>query len=109
MNIGIIENKRDPTLFAVHSGDRTDDGSWPSYDLENDKDIDFQGELVGHLLEGQVAVLMSAGADKLRYISGSAVAVNHEGHAVTVSLDDIYATAASYFGVTEKEITLAEY
>ena len=41
LGIGIFQHDDDPTLFAVHPGDHTDDGSWLSCDFENDKEIDF--------------------------------------------------------------------
>jgi hypothetical protein len=109
LGISIVERKDDTTLFAVHPGDRTDDGSWPSYDLETDEVVGFEDELAKHLLKGQIAVLITAGAERLRYISGSAVAVNHQGRAVVVMLDDIYQKAAHQFRVPEAEITRAEY
>lgn len=47
-----------------------------------------------HLIDGDVAVFMEAGAEKQRYISGSAVAVNNRGEVVSLGLDDIYDKAA---------------
>jgi len=85
LGIGIFKHDDDPTLFAVHPGERTDDGSWPSYDLEKDEDIDFADELARHLLKGQIAVLMTAGAKS-----------RHE-------------KAARRFRVREEEITRAEH
>jgi hypothetical protein len=107
--LGIIENKQDPGLFAVHSGNSTDDGSWPSYDMEDDTEIDLVAELAQHLPKRQVAILMEVGAEKLRYLTGVAVAVNHKGRAAVVSLDDIYRKAARTFRVPENEITPAVY
>lgn len=101
---------RKEDMFAVYS-DCPDSGGWPSerYErVEEDGDddftedwvaIDLPNELSAHLAEGQVAVLMEAGAEKLRYISGWAVAVNHEGKTVMVSLSNIYDLAEKAFGV----------
>lgn len=87
----------------------TDEGYWPSsvYNDETgeDRDIDFVHELSEHLTEDSVAVLMSAGAEKLRYITGYAVAVNHKGELVEVSLDDIYELATAKFGITPTSAT----
>ena len=86
-------------LYAIRSED-FDTGCWPStrYDDE-DEDLNLTGELAEHLAEGEVAVLMEAGAEKLRYISGWAVAVNHKGEEVSISLYNIYDLAEKTFGV----------
>jgi hypothetical protein len=76
---------------------RSDHGCWPSsrYDEKTDDDveIDLPTILAKHLTDGQVAVLMECGAEKLRFIVGLAVAVNNRGEQVCVSLDDIYERA----------------
>lgn len=72
----------------------TNEGGWPSwrYDEENDEDIevDLPALVAPHLAEGQVAVLIESGAEKLRYVAGAAIAVNKRGDRVCVSLEDIY-------------------
>ena len=107
--LGLSKNSEDATVFAIHSGNSTDGGSWPSYDMEDDTEIDLVAELAQHLPKGQVAVLMEIGAEKLRYLSGIAIAVNHKGRAAVVSLDDIYRKAARTFRVPENEISQAAY
>lgn len=109
LHLGIFEHDQDHGLFAIHPGDWCDNGSWPSCDLETDEEIDIADQLSKHLAEGQVAVLMTAGAEKLRYITGYAIAVNADGDVVSVSLDDIYAKAAESFKVAESAITQAVY
>ncbi len=81
------------------------------WDTENDTDIDFDPavQICPHMVKGQVLVLMEAGAEKLRYITGHAQAYHSDGRNVTVSLTDIYAKAAEAFGVNEKSITAAQY
>lgn len=37
-----------------------------------------------------MAVLEEVGAEKLRYLIGQALAVNHRGETISVSIDDIY-------------------
>jgi hypothetical protein len=54
-------------------------------------------------------VLMEIGAEKLRYLTGIAIAVNHKGRAAAVSLDDVNSKAAHTFRVQENEITQAAY
>ncbi len=98
-----------PDVFAVYPDDSGDDGSWPSYDLDSDTEIAFEAELALHLAKGEIAVLMQAGAEKLRYVNGVAIAVNAKGRIVALTLDDIYGKAARSFRVPEARISRAEY
>lgn len=50
--------------------------------------------IADHLIEGDVAVLLEVGAEKLRYLTGTAVAVNSRGEHVGLSLDEVYQRAA---------------
>jgi hypothetical protein len=59
-----------------------------------------------HLAEGSVAVIVEAGAEKLRYVHGHAVAVNSKGEQLCIGLGDIYEMAEKRFG---GEVTRAEY
>ncbi len=52
---------------------------------------------------------MEIGAEKLRYLTAVAIAVNHKGRAVVVSLDDVYRKAARTFRIQKNEITQAAY
>ena len=107
--LGVFRNKENADLFAIHGGETTDDGSWPSYDVEGDTEIDLVVELAQHLPKGQIAVLMEIGAEKLRYLTGVAIAINHKGRVVELTLNDIYRKAARTFRVPESEITQATY
>jgi hypothetical protein len=107
--LGVFRNKESADLFAIHGGETTDDGSWPSYDVEGDTEIDLVSELAQHLPKGQIAVLMEIGAEKLRYLTGVAMAIDHKGRVVEVTLSDIYRKAARAFRVAESEITQATY
>jgi hypothetical protein len=62
------------------------------------KDIDFFGLLAKHLVPGQVAVVMEAGAEKMRYVCGYAWAVNAAGKVNEVSLGEIYKKAEKLAG-----------
>jgi hypothetical protein len=42
---------------------------------------------------------MEIGAEKLRYLTGIAIAVNHKGRVAVISLDDVYRKAARTFRV----------
>lgn len=95
------EEDGQPRRFAI-SADTGDCCGWPMYDWADDGsdtvEIDFPEELAQHLAEGEVAVLIEIGNEKLRYLTGCAVAVDHTGETLVVSLDDIYEEAAKAFG-----------
>jgi len=106
--LGVFKNENNPDYFAIYSADN-DSGSWPSYDLESDTEIDLVAELAQHLPKGQVAVLMEVGAEKLRYLTGVAIAVNPKGRVIDLTLGYIYRKAARTFRIPESQITRAEY
>ena len=49
------------------------------------------------------------GVSAVGYLTGIAIAVNHKGRAVAVSLDDVDRKAARTFRVPENEISQAAY
>ena len=65
------------------------------YDPETGEDVEanFEQELASHLAPGEVAVFMQIGWEKLRYLTGWAWAVNHEGKLVTCDIAEIYELA----------------
>ena len=67
--------------------------------------LDFMDELSEHLADDEVAILHEAGAEKLRYINGFAIAINNKAERRTISLDDIYVHAKEL----GKNVTLAQY
>jgi hypothetical protein len=73
-------------------------GGWPHVRGDDCEEFDFVGELSQHLAEGEIAVLIEAGNEKLRYITGHAVAVNSHGQRTEISLYDIYDQAHKVFG-----------
>lgn len=89
-------------LYAIGPDEHDDSGSWPTYlyDEETDEELEVNvpDELVEHLADGYVAVLMEAGAEKRRYVNGYAVAIHSSGEVVSLSLDDIYQKAKEAFG-----------
>lgn len=71
-----------------------DTGGWVTL-MEDEKtgediEVDLAAIISEHLADDEVAVLMEAGHEKLRYISGYAQAINARGERRTVSLADIY-------------------
>ena len=95
--------------FGIAPGNGDDSGGWPTSiyheDTDECEDIEVAGQLAVHLADGEVAVLMEVGNEKLRYVAGSAVAVNHKGETTSVDIDDIYQAAL----VLGPNITRAEY
>lgn len=86
------------------------DQGWPSSYIDEhgeDFDLDLPMELATHLADGEVAILMEVGNEKLRYLTGYAVAVNSKGDIISVGLDEIYKKAATAFN--NHDITRAEY
>jgi hypothetical protein len=90
--------------FAVLSN--AEDGSFMSYPDDSDSLCIVDG-IHEHLQEGEVAVFLECGHEKLRYVGGRAIAVHSSGKQTWLHLSDIYAKAKEAFGVAE--ITLAEY
>ncbi|TXH45790.1 MAG: hypothetical protein E6Q97_30805 [Desulfurellales bacterium] len=117
---------KDPEVFSQWAGELSvevltgdegrvglaaaDEGYWPSSRWDDDRkdyvDVDFVSELVAHLQEGEVAVLVTAGAEKLRYVTGHAVAINSSGETLHVDISDIYDKAKAEWHISP---TLAEY
>lgn len=85
-----------------NASDMSDSGGFPNdrYDEDEDDFVEFDwGYVAQRMAEGHVLVIMEAGAEKLRYISGWAQAWNKEGQHVGISLDDIYEKARAAFGI----------
>ena len=107
--LGVFKSERGPDILAIHPGDSTDSGGWPSYDMEKEEEFELEAELAQHLAPGQVAILLEVGTEKLRYLTGQAIAVNAKGRVVDVALGEIYRKAARAFRIPEGEISRAEY
>jgi hypothetical protein len=68
-------------------------------------DMDLVHELSEHLVEGEVAILMEAGAEKLRYISGYALAIHSNGEWLNLSLNDIYKMCEEKWDITPTDVS----
>lgn len=81
------------------------------WDQGTDTAIDFDPAVLicPYMQKGEVLVMIEAGAEKLRYISGYAQAWHSDGRYVSLSLTEIYKKAAKKFGVSMSKITAAEY
>jgi hypothetical protein len=92
-DVSILQQKDD--YFAV-AGDSF--GGWPTHRGDDCEPFDFAEELSGFLADNEIAVLIETGAEKLRYITGVAVAVDSRGKRTEIHLSDIYTQAAAVFG-----------
>ena len=85
------------------------EAGWPYSDLDEATDeyyeIDFPKELASHLDPRDIAILIEVGSEKLRYLTGEAVAVHASGKTICMSLDDIYDQAVRKF---KGDITITE-
>ena len=92
-----LDDENPVELAMIHPNERTTEGHWPSDYYEDDEgvehDRDWMLELSTHLADNEVAVLMEAGHEKLRYVCGYAVAIRNNGDMIVVSLNDIYEKA----------------
>jgi hypothetical protein len=74
-----------------------DEGGWPSSRVDPEShdvvEIEFEQELAGHLADDYVAVLMEAGHEASRYVTGRAIAINTKGEIKSIHLDQIYELA----------------
>lgn len=83
-------------------------------DLDNDLEAELEeATLISdviheHLLEGEVCVIVEAGAEKDSYITGAATAINAAGKQISLCLNDIYALAEKQFSIPH-ELNRAEY
>lgn len=86
-------------------------GTLPVYrgdeDTREEEEIDFVSLLAEHLQEGQVAIIQQIGSEKLRYLSGTSIAVNSKGEALSVDLNDIYELVNSKWRI--KDVETCEY
>lgn len=75
----------------------SDKGGWPSeyYDVNKDEyvEVDVVDLVAQHLADDEVAIFMECGAEKLRYLTGRAWAVNNKGEVAVVDLEEIFLRA----------------
>jgi len=108
---GIVPDDFDFGGYGILVSDG-DCGGFPSMYMDTetseDKELDLGGLIAEHLQDGEVAVLMECGAEKLRYVIGWAEAINSKGERESISLYDIYGLARK---LTDRptDITKAEY
>lgn len=98
--------------FALFRPENSDTGGWPSWSEDEDGDeieFDMAADLPPLLADGEIVIKMECGAEKLRYITGSAEAIHADGRSCFILLSDIYERAAKEFGVPIESINEAAY
>lgn len=104
----------DPDVLVCFVSDSGDgDGSWPSFyedEKGEEQEFDFGKDIVPHLKDGEVLVVMGVSHEKERYAAGYASAYKAPSEVgVSISLSDIYSIAAKAFDVESSKITACEY
>lgn len=97
----ITQQKDGFTLHGFMDADLDGGGNIENYG----EDADWGEFFARHLADEWVAIIMSSGAEKYRYINGYATAYNNKGEEMFISLEDIY-TLATQIG---EKITRAEW
>ncbi len=107
-NITLITDEKSPVRVGFLC--ENNNGGLPNYryeDSESGEEFDFDdflSELSALLMDDEIAVMIEAGAEKLCYVTGCAIAINSKGDKCSVSLDEIYERAKAI----GKNITKAE-
>ena len=108
---GLIEALDPFPIRLAHNPDgltcflpETEDGDFPGFAYtEDDEEIEFdpQNHIVPFLEDNEVLILMTSGAEKLRYITGHATAYHPDGEQVLhINISDIYGLVKQTWGVT---------
>lgn len=84
-----------------------------SDDSSDEEEFSWAEHVMPHIVVGEVLVVVCAGAEKLRYVSGWAQAyvrrANGTVDQTAISISDIYGKASEVFSVDLANITAAEY
>ncbi len=110
-----VEIHKHPTMpgYVMFSpGEMSDYGgfSYQAYD-EDDNEIEFDwaNDIASHLCEGQILIVHEVGWEKLRYLTGHAIAVTWDGRETFLNIDDIYEKAREVFNLPSHPIATATY
>ena len=108
-----IQEEPDGTV-VLFPNNYNDDGMFPSnrtvIDREGEEDeefFDFFEAVSKHLQEDSIAIFKACGAEKLRYIDGWAVAIDHTGERVEINIIDITELAKNKW--PDKSVSVCEY
>src|SRR3546814_12966822 len=80
---------------------KTEFGTIPTREHENSGEdpICILDELVEHLADGHICVVMEVGSEKSCYVTGNAFAISSTGESIQIGLDDIYNAAREKFEI----------
>ena len=110
--IEIHEHPTMPSYVMLTPDSMSDYGGFnhSAYD-ENGDDIEFSwaDDVAPHLCEGQILVMHEVGWEKLRYLTGIALAVTWDGRETFLDLNDIYEKAREVFNLPSHPIARATY
>jgi hypothetical protein len=90
-------------LYGMVYVNNSDGAGWPTWAFDEDDEeyeFDFFHEISQFLAPGEVAIFQEVGAEKLRYLFGQSIAVNHKGEILSVDLNDIVDKVKSEWGVS---------
>ena len=92
---------------CVIMGNNADGAGWPSMKQDGDEMVEFDlpENVSRHLEDGEVAIFIECGSEKLCYLVGYAEAINNQGEREEVTINDIYKKALSL----GNNVTRAEY
>lgn len=99
---------------CIYADDEDGSGHWSDWQVADEEsgtetELWVPGMIGKHLVEGQVAVFVHAGAEARRYVQGYAVASDWRGRLVRVDLESVYGRAARRFGVDPVSIRRAVF
>lgn len=94
-DIGVWIDNPEEHIVSIY--DQENNG-WSIWDEDEDGEpveVEIIEVIAKHLTDDSVAILFEVGAEKLRYVNGSAIAFNSQGKFKSINLDDIYNIAQS--------------
>jgi hypothetical protein len=109
--LSILAKDDDPLRVGLNATHGDCSGFAINYEDENGEEQNLLEGLAQHLADGEVAVLIEAGSERCRYISGYAVAVMADAAAdggfktLEVNLNDIYGLVKKQWGVEPTDAT----
>lgn len=104
-NLELIEKEN---RFGFLMSNRTEGGFSPNgWDAEAEEDTDVLGELCQLLAQGQVAIILEVGNEKMRYLNAQAWVINAEGELKHLDLTDLAMEAATT--LTTADVAGPEY
>lgn len=100
----------DYVMFSPDSMSDYGGFEYQTYDEDNNEvEFTWADDIAPHLCEGQILVVHQVGWEKLRYLTGFAIAVAWDGRMTDLSINDIYEKAREVFELPSHPIATATY